>query len=168
MKIRSKYKLIGGLPLLIGLNLLLFNLTYMVVSIFIKKAVADVPMEPIGYGFILFFVGLQSLLLIMLMKDCRYIVIYNDYMVFINPIFPFIRKRIYWHDIDQMKLVKEYSRTGMYDAMWLIKNEKLKYRISSFYYSNFGEMKAAMKFERGGRLRLNPIQQLLCLFGKKI
>ena len=56
----------------------------------------------------------------------------------------------------------------IHEAIWLIKNNKLKDRISSFYYTNFTELKAEIKTKNLGELEINQFKQLLCLFGLSI
>lgn len=38
------------------------------------------------------------------MKDCRYIKIDDEKIIFINPVFPFIRATRYWKDFDYKEL----------------------------------------------------------------
>ncbi len=50
---------------------------------------------------------------------------------------------------DSYILVDERSRHTTHEAVWLVKNEKLKGRFSSFYYTNYPELKAKIKTKGG-------------------
>lgn len=167
--ISSKYKIFGGFALLIVLNLLWFSITWKIILALIEKfslpnyawKVSDFVIS----GIVILF---QVFLLRMLMKDCRYIKIDDEKIIFINPVLPFIQATRYWNDFDCRYTVMEYSRSGYHEAIWLVKNKKLKYRISSFYYANYKELKDSIVVKNNGRLRIGKFKQLACLLGMKI
>jgi len=169
MTTKSKYKILGGFGLLIALNGIAGILTWLV---FIKLKTNPFFIEnwqdkPTRIS-MLFVLGLQGVFLLLLMTQCKYLIVYTDKLRFINPLLPFIRKTRDWSDYDYFQTVQEYSRGGYHEAIWLIKNNKLKDRISSFYYTNFTELKAEIKTKNLGELEINQFKQLLCLFGLSI
>ena len=167
--VTSKYKLFGGLLLFVALNLVWSTITWKVVENLIEKLqinkydwqLTDIY---ISSAVILF----QLFLLIMMMKECRFIKVYKDKIVFINPFCPFLRKVRPFAYYDHKLLVREYSRGGYYEAVWLVKNNRLRDRISSFYYSNYGEIKKSIVIPNQRRLKINEFQQIAALFGMKI
>lgn len=167
--VKSKYKIFGGLILLIFLNAILLPLSWMVIFTTCKHLLTpDYEWQGIDFGIPGFIILLQLILLTLLMTDCKYIKVEKDKITFINPIFPFLRKTRYWNEYDYIQTVEEYSAGRFYEALWLIKNRKLKVRISSFYYSNYDELKNSINIENKGRFLINPFKQLGCLFGMKI
>lgn len=167
--IKSKYKIFGGLTLLIAVNIGFALITYKVISNLYQKCNVQ------GYewqdgdfivsGILILF---QLLSLFLLMKDCRYIIIEGDRITFINALLPFIRKTVRFNEYDYKQTVREYSRAGYYEAVWLIKNGKLKTRIFSFYYSNYEELKHSINTPNKGSLKINQFKQLGCLLGMKV
>ena len=167
--VKSKYKLWGGLGLLIFLNVIWLPLFGAVVSTTLKQLpTPDYEWQGIDFGIPSFAILFQLIFLTLLTTECKYMKIEKDKITFINPIFPFLRKTKYWNEYDCKQTVDEYSSGGSYEALWLIKNGKLKVRISSFYYSNYDELKNSIILEDRGKLRINPLKQLGCLFGIKI
>jgi len=121
-------------------------------------------------NFVIIFITLlllfmTSLTLRILMVDARYIIANEEYILFINPILPFIRKRVYWTDYDCYYHVKERSQYDNYKTIWLVKDGKVKDRISSFYYKNYSKIKAtAAKHVSGkGILRMSNFTQISCI-----
>jgi hypothetical protein len=169
MTTKSKYKILGGFGLLLALNAVVGNLTWLV---FIKLKTNPFFIEnwqdrPTRIS-MLFVLGLQGIFLLLLMTQCKFIILNSGGLKLINPLFPFIRKTRDWSDYDYYQTVQEYSRGGFYEAIWLIKDNQLKDRISSFYYTNYTELKAGIKTMNMGKLEMNPFRQLFCLFGLKI
>src|SRR5690606_27796930 len=132
----------GGFLLLSFINIIWFTITYKIIIKLIEKiSLENYQWETVDFTISGFVIFLQLLFLFLLMKECRFIKIDNEKIIFINPILPFLRKTIYFNEYDYKHTVREYSRGGYYEALWLIKNGKLKDRISSFYYSNYSEIK---------------------------
>jgi hypothetical protein len=167
--ITSKYKLFGGLLLLSFINIIWFTITYKIIMKLNEK-ITDVSYkwETMDFTISGFVILLQLLFLFLLMKECRFIKVDNEKIIFINPVLPFLRKTKYFNEYDYKQTVREYSRGGYYEAVWLIKNGKLKDRISSFYYSNYSEIKDSINVNNRGRLKINEFKQLGCLLGMKI
>ena len=71
-------------------------------------------------------------------------------------------------DYDYYKIVHEESENGIFEAVWLIKDGKLMDSFSTYHYSNYRELEAALNLRYEGLLELSPIKQLLCKFGAPI
>jgi hypothetical protein len=167
--VKSKYKIWGGFTLLIFLNAIWFLLSYKVVFTIGKRLFTpDYEWQGIDFGILSFFILFQLLLLTLLMTECKYIKVETDKITFINPLLPFLRKTKHLNEFDYMQTVEEVSRGGVYKALWLIKDRKLKIRISSFYYSNYNELQRSINLKNRGTLKINPFKQFGCLLGMKI
>lgn len=167
--ITSKYKLFGGLPVLIFLNIIWLPLTWQVIKMLVENLSNPYhEWQGVGLGISVCLVFLQLLFLFLLMKECRYIHIDNEKIVYVNPILPFVRKVRFFNDYDYKQTVQEYSRGRSHEALWLIKEDKLKDRISSFYYANYAELKDHIKVEDKGIIPMNRFRQLGCLLGMKV
>lgn len=166
MKIYSRYKILGGFGLLVGLNLLIgfcafklmtaSNLSYDKVDFFNDQKIL------IAYSII---AGIFLLFLTLFATQCRYIIADNDGILFVNPIIPFFRTHKLWTDFDFYIVVDESSRGGSHEAVWLIKNEKVKCRFSSFYYTNYDKLKEEIRTKGKGKKYYGPFAQLLGLLG---
>ena len=167
--VSSKYKIFGGFSLLIALNGLIGLISYKLlcdsnISIDTVDFTSD-RNEIFPYLFIL---GLQSLLLVLFATQNRYIIAGKTKITFINPLLPFMRHTCNWTDYDGYVTVKEQSRGSTHEAVWLIKNNKIKDRFSSFYYSNYESLKSEVQVKYKGELQAGPIKQLTSLMGMKI
>jgi len=169
--VRSKYKILGGFGLLIVLNFLMGILTLKLIfnskvevlsfdQIFISGDI-------IVYGIIF---GLQILLLVLFWTQNKFIISEFNQITYVNPLLPFIKTTKTWDTYDYWVTVDESSRGGTYEALWLIKNNRIEDRFSSFYYSNYSKLKRNVegKVKGKGPLRVGPIRQLAMLFGMKI
>ena len=166
--VKSKYKFFG-LASLIFVNTTSFIILWTVISeIYQRLLTPGYELEGIDIVFTIFAISLQSISLILLLTQCKYIKVKSDRIIFINPLLPFLRKTRYFNEFDYMQVVMEFSYVGDYGALWLIKDKKLKVRISSFYYSNIIELKNSINIEDRGVLYMNPLKQFGCLFGMKI
>jgi hypothetical protein len=155
-KVYSKYKFFGGFGVIIGLNLF--------VGFGVYKFLTDSNITRFGLVFI--FV-VQLLLLILLMSQCRFIITDKDGITFINPLLPFLKKKRTWDDFDYFITVDEESRNGTYEAVWLIKEEKIKERFSSGYYSNYEEIKKQIKTNWKGKTSFTSFGVLFAMLGLK-
>lgn len=152
--ITSKYNFKGGFLLLVA----------MILIGFVLLIIAPIKLTT----FYLYFVTFQSLLLLLFfMKECRFIRIDHEKIVYTNPVLPFLKKTKYFHDYDYFHTVEERSRSNSYETIWLIKNKVLVDRISSFYYSNYSEMKQSIPNNKGP-LSINSFKQIACRFGMEI
>ena len=165
----SKYKIFGGFTLLIILNVIFSLVSYKLlfdsnISIdkvdFVNNKNAILPY--------LFVLGFQSILLILFATQNRYIMADKTKITFINPLLPFKRHTCNWTDYDYYITIQEQSRGSTHEAVWLIKNNKIKDRFSSFYYSNYEIMKGAVQVKYLGELQAGPFKQLFSLMGMKI
>lgn len=91
-----------------------------------------------------------------------------DAISFTNPLIPSLHTSVLWTDYDSCYTVQEYTQYKYYEAIWLIKDNRIKNRISSFTYSNYSELRNAIKIDIKGELKMSPLQQSLCVMGAKI
>ena len=164
--VKSKYKFTGLLALIFP-NLIWGYLTWTLFTStnFLDKETWGSPSLLI---LLLIVGGLQMLLLQLLMTQCQYIVITQETIQFSNLFLPFISRTYSWNDFDFFKSVKEHSEYNTHKAIWLIKDGKIKKRVSSFYYTNYGAIISHIKTPYKGELRMNPLRQAYCLFGGRI
>lgn len=167
-KVYSRYKIFGGFGLLLWLTLAGgFGAYMLLTNLEVGYHNFDFKNDPgslIAYAFI---IGFVILLLVMLATQCRFIIADEEGITFINPILPFLKKSRRWTDFDAYILVDERTRHATHEAVWLIKNEKLKGRFSSFYYANYPELKAKIKTKGGEKIDVSPMDQFLVLMGAK-
>ena len=102
------------------------------------------------------------------LSQVKQIIIEKDKIVFKNLILPFIKKERLFSYYDYSKIVEEQTKSGTYEALWLIKNEKLEDQISSFYYSNYTKLKFEIKVKHSGKLKINSFKQLFCRIGMRV
>lgn len=164
--IKAKYKF-TGFTLPVAANFLFGILTW---TVFSNSDLSDPETWRDGTSrFLLIFTGgMQILLLFLFMTQCRFIIITETSVRFINPLLPFLVSKYDWADFDYCKSVEEYSRYQSHEAIWFIKDGKLRQRISSFYYSNYGALKRHIKTPYKGRLKMGPFKQMYCMLGGPI
>lgn len=170
MKVTSRYKWLKGLLPIIFMNLLSAFVGLMVGAIFIGSILTNTFWEgKVLFPLYIIVFYMECILIKLLMFDCRRIIIQSDCIILINPMLPFLKKRIYWYELDEMKMAVELGMHGKrFAAIWLLKNRKLKCRISSFYYSNFSELKVNIPVHSTERIRVGAFETLLCSMGKKV
>ena len=93
-KIYSKYKIFGGFGLLIGLNIVIgfgtFKLlTYSKIS-YDKVDLINDPNALFAYSVI---IGLNILLLLLFITQCKFIITDSTGITFVNPLIPVLRKK---------------------------------------------------------------------------
>lgn len=167
-KVISRYKFFGGFGLLIGLNALIGFGTFMLLTnskiSYDKVDLLNDDKALFAYSVI---IGLNILFLTLLGTQGKFVIADTDGITFINPIFPFLRTFKQWTDFDYYILVDEDSRYSTHEAVWLIKDEKIKGRFSSFYYSNYSDLKRQIKIKGYGKKQYSPFGQLFALLGLK-
>ena len=168
--VKSKYKILGGFTLVIVLNLLCLPLSSLILVSTIEAIFTlNNHWQGAEIGIACFIIFLQLFLLKGFVRDCKYIKIDEDKITFINPILPFLRKIKHLSEYEYKQTVEEVSGSDTREALWLIKNGKVTDRFSSFYYSNYDELKNNIAIENKGELRINPFKQIgHLLFGMKI
>ena len=80
---------------------------------------------------------------------------------------PFLRRFKQWTDFDYYILVDETSSYNTHEAVWLIKDEKIKERFSSFYYRNYTDMKKQIKTKGHGKKHFGQFEQFFAILGVK-
>lgn len=109
-------------------------------------------------------VGLNLAFLTCFATQCRSIVVDEEGITFINPLFPLLRSRYQWTYFDYCVTVEEYSRYETHAAIWFVKDDRINKRISSYYYSNYLDMIEQVKTEyKGERSYSRFAQELIWL-----
>lgn len=167
-KIYSQYKIFGGFGLLVGLNLLIGFATFKLLT---TSKISYDKVDLFNDNNALFaytvIVGLNLLFLLLLATQSKFLIADTNGITFINPIIPFLRNSKQWTDFDYYILVDEDSRYDTHEAVWLIKDEKIKGRFSSFYYTNYTDLKNQIRTKGLGKKHYGPFGQLVALLGLK-
>ena len=167
-KTYSRYKIFGGFGLLIGLNGLIGFGTFKLLTAskvsYDKVDLLNDSNALFAYSVI---IGLNLLFLLLFMTQSKFIITDSSGITFINPLIPIFRKKCLWTDFDYFILVDEDSRYSTHEAVWLIKDERIKGRFSSFYYSNYQDLKRQIKTNGKGKKNFSPFGQLFALMGLK-
>lgn len=117
-----------------------------------------------AYGIIL---GLQLLMIILFATQNRFIIADNEGIRIFNPLIPIFKSEYRWTDFDYYVTVEESSQHATHEAIWLIKDQRLKVRFSSFYYSNYDDLIDKIRTPNKGVRDFNPFDQLFILIGLK-
>lgn len=159
-KTNSSYKIFGQFGMLVVFNLLMFYVAY---KLFTFESSSGT--EPyVVYGVVIVFL---ILFLTLLMTQCRYYIADGQGITVINPVLPFLRRQYRWEEFDYYTLCEEYSKSGTYEAIWLVKDRKLEIRISEAYYSNYPQLKASIKVPKRRKKYYGKTDQLFMIFGWK-
>lgn len=159
----------GGFGILLAINLYIGYLPwYLFPKVSINPFSAEVWQHKETLLLMVLFFAFQGIFVLLLMTQCKFIIATNEGITFVNPLLPFIRNKRNWTDYDYFQIVNESSLWFTHESVWLIKDNVLKERISSFYYSNYDEIKGKIKTENRGELEISQYRQLLCWFGRKI
>lgn len=161
-KIKSKFKIFGGFGVIMFISL---ALTFCAI-LYLNLVWEEDPGEDVTIFWLIICAWLLALL--WLGSQTRRIKVYQDRIIFYNLFFPFLRKTKYFDDYDYQITIQESSQYNSYDAIWLVENQRLQRRISSFYYKNYMEIKGAIKVKNGGRKKFDAITQIGYLFGGKL
>ncbi len=163
-KVRSKYKFFGGFGLLLVMNLFIgILLCYILVISKISIDKVDLINNSDARFSYIALLGAQLLLLLFFLGENKYIIADADGITFINPLFPFLIKTKTWDSYDYFITVDEKSKYSTHEAVWLIKDEKISNRFSSFCYSNYDEIKEQIKTNGKGKQYYNSFGQLFAL-----
>lgn len=170
----SFYNFFGGFGLLLAYNLFIGFLAYHFIAELInERGLAtlfslDFWLYDPKRGITLFVLALQLSLLWFFCTQNQFIIVAPHQITFVNPLLPFIRTTRKWSDYDYYVTVKEAARGGPHEAVWLIKNGRIRNRISSFYYSNYQELESNLGCRLAETPNLGMFRQLGCLFGMKV
>ena len=89
-------------------------------------------------------------------------------IIFQNYLFGSNIKEVNFKEYDYYKIVHEESENGTFEAVWLIKEEKLADSFSTYQYSNYDALETALPLTYKGELNISPFKQLSCKLGGKI
>jgi hypothetical protein len=160
---------LGGTGIIIGINIYLAIKLWTLAP---KSEASPFSLEswqnPSVRIMMLIFLGVQAIGILLYVTQCKIIIVTDDGIAFINPLLPFIRKTLKWEAYDYYHLVEEHSIWWKYESVWLIKDNQLKDRFSSFYYSNYAAIKAGIRIENHGKLKLGISKQFRYWWGGKI
>jgi len=169
-RIKSTYKIFGGFGLLLVLTLMCSSLYIKVIETqFENNYDLETWLNSTNDIFLVSILSFWEIVVLSLfMTQNKFIIIENEEIIFINPLLPFIRKIRQSNEYDYFITIMEQSRGGEHEAIWLIKDNKIKDRISSFYYSNYSELKENLSIRNEGERNINPFMQIFYLFGLRI
>ncbi len=128
-------------------------------------------MESSNNVMILSFSGLvigYILFLLFVLSQIKIIKLNSDSITSIIPVFTFLHKVHSWKENDFYITIDEYSRAGTHEAVWIIRNEKVIQRFSSFYYSNYKELKNNLQIEYKGKTDIGAYRQVYYLLGGRL
>jgi hypothetical protein len=167
---KSKYKIFGGFGLTLGLNSMIAFFIYkgIINGPKIQLSNTDTWLHNSNLTMVLISFGIQVLFLLLFMSQNKYLIIDDKGITFINPLLPFLRTKRTWDYYDECRTVIEHSQHNTHEAIWFIKDNKLKTRVSSFYYRNYKEIKRNLGIKKCRRLNINPFKQLFVIVGWKI
>lgn len=167
MEINSKFKIFGGFYVILALNIFVVWGNYML--FFELHAVEPEYIETIEDALVpALLIFFQIFVLALLFTQARRIRIDHSGITFINPVLPFINRNFTWDYFDEAITVMEKSRSGSYEAIWFIKDNKLVYRISSYYYRNYEEMKKNIRLGNIRRRNIGFIRTIIAYFGGNV
>ncbi|WP_417603540.1 hypothetical protein [Owenweeksia hongkongensis] len=167
-KTYARYKIFGGFGLLVGLNILIGLGTFKLLTASkVSYDTVDLINDSNAQFAYSLLIGLNLLFLLLFMTQSKFIITDSSGITFINPLVPLIRSKKYWTDFDYFILVDEDSKYSTHEAVWFIKDEKIKGRFSSFYYSNYQDLKQQIKIKGKGKRNFGPFGQLFGLLGIK-
>lgn len=165
--ILSSYKVFGGFGLLIILNGLIGFVTYhLIVKMrFDFFSITTWTENENIIGPIIIFI-FQLVLIRLLLNENRFLIIKENRLTLYNPILPIIHKTIILSELDYCMNISENSRYAEHEALYFVKNGKVIDRISSFYYSNYPELKKGLGIKVKGNQRIGILKQMgIVMFG---
>ena len=163
-RVTSRYKIFGGFGILILLNGLVgIGTCYLLASMDTVDLASNTGTQ-IAFVAVL---GMQLLLLILFATQNRSIIADNNGITFTNPIIPAFRSSYRWTDFEYYVTVEENAEHGTHKAVWLIKDQRLKERFSSYYYANYDELVGQIRTLDKGAKYVEPFDQFLILMGLK-
>jgi hypothetical protein len=167
-RVYSRYKIFGGFGLVLALNITVgFGAYKLLTSSKISIDKVDLLNNNgalFAYAVIL---GLLFLPLVPFITQNRFIIADKNGITFINPLLPIFRATYNWTDFDYYMKVEESSQHATHEAVWLVKNGRLKARFSSFYYTNFEDLADEIRATKKGYGDFSPFEQLFVLIGLK-
>ena len=169
-KVYSRYKIFGGFGLLVAMSLMVGFATYNLIirGQYIQLFTFSSWVGNQNLKTVLITLAVAALVVTFFCTQNQFIIISHDRITFINPLLPFIRTTRQWSEYDYYVTVQEDARGGPHEAVWLIRDGRIKNRISSFYYSNYKELEREIGCRFSGPLRLNFLKQFGCLLGMKV
>lgn len=89
----------------------------------------------------------------------------------VNYLFPIFNKNFHLKDFDFYILVDEMTKNVPVEAIWFIKDDKVKLIIPGQLYSNYYEIRQVIlkcKIANKGKIKLNPFHEIKARLGFKI
>ena len=89
----------------------------------------------------------------------------------VNYLFPIFNQNFQLENFDYYILVDEMTKNVPLEAIWFIKDNKVKLIIPGQLYSNYYEIRQEIskcKIENRGKVKLNPFQEIKARLGFKI
>jgi len=89
----------------------------------------------------------------------------------VDYLFPIFNHNLQLKDFDYYVLIDEMTRNIPVEAIWFIKDDKVKLIFPGQLYSNYYEIRQEIskyKIENRGKVKLNPLQEIKARLGFKI
>ena len=135
--IKSKYKIVGGFGIVVAVIVIFFA----VIAIVLTQPYDQAENGGLPLGFFLFWIGVAIIFVLhQMLTRINKISIQGNRVLYTNVLWR-RQNEISLDEIDGFKYKIEISRINSHELIILKKGEKKLLRISSFYYSNFNEMK---------------------------
>jgi hypothetical protein len=163
-RVRSSYKIFGGFGLLVLINGLIGMATFKLLTVLDVANVMNNSNTQKVYAIVL---GLQLFFLYFFSTQNRFIIADSDGITFINPLIPLLRSTYRWEDFDYCVTVDESSGRSTHEAVWLIKDKRLKERFSSFYYSNYDDLLGQVMTANNGKEYFGLFDELFIIMRLK-
>ena len=147
-----------------------YKMTELVITDF--NGFVNTYMSENSYGKILIPFGLFGFLWspIYILKYFKTIRIYPS-NIEVNYFFPIFNHNLQLKDFDYYILVDEMTRSVPVEAIWFIKDKKVKFIIPGQLYSNYYEIRneiSKYSIENKGKIKLNPFQEVKARLGFRI
>jgi hypothetical protein len=162
-QIKSKYKLFGGFGLLLLIQIFLITCIIFLLLNSTKINSNGLSFSKNAAPVLLLLGAVFFIFLLVIATECRRMILDNEGITFINPFFPFLKYKIDWNYFDYFITTDEHNEYDSHNAIWFIKNGKIKKRISSYYYLNYSEILKGIKTKNNGKRDFDIFFQFLAI-----
>jgi hypothetical protein len=160
---KSKYKILGGFGLLLIIEFFVIICMGFLLLSFTKNNATKISFTNNAAPVFLLLTTIFFIFLLVIATECRRIIVDDEGIIFINPFLPFLKYKFEWNYFDYFITTDEHNEYDSHNAIWFIKNGKIKKRISSLYYSNYTDLLKGIKTKDNGIKEYNIYFQFLAI-----